>query len=202
MAKLVMLITLSAVLIGCESSPVVFHGDSNLRVVVGPLGKESVLDGTGRYIGDAAELGMIQRPAPRPIDLVDDPLKVESHHNRIALVKEGGTYKVPVLINNVLSLRFTVDSGAADVNIPADVVMTLIRTGTIRPDDFLGTKTYRLADGSTVPSRTFRIRSLRVGDKVVENVAASMGGLKAACFWGKAFSADSSGYRLITTARC
>lgn len=37
------------------------------------------------------------------------------------------------------------DSGAADVSIPADVVMTLMRTGTLRPGDFLGTQTYRLS---------------------------------------------------------
>jgi hypothetical protein len=42
------------------------------------------------------------------------------------MVGDGGTYKVPVTINAQLTL--TVDSGAADVYIPADVVMTLWRT--------------------------------------------------------------------------
>jgi len=51
-----------------------------------------------------------------------------------------------------------VDGGASEVTIPADVVMTLIRTGTIRASDFIGEQTYRFADGSTVKSRTFRIR--------------------------------------------
>jgi hypothetical protein len=36
--------------------------------------------------------------------------------------------------------------------IPADVMTTLMRTGTLPPDDFLGTQIYRLADGPTVPS--------------------------------------------------
>ena len=45
---------------------------------------------------------------------------------------EGGVYVVPVLINNAITLDFIVDSGAADVSIPADVVMTLMRTGTIK----------------------------------------------------------------------
>ena len=35
---------------------------------------------------------------------------------------EGGTYVVPVLINDAITLDFVVDSGAADVSIPADVV--------------------------------------------------------------------------------
>jgi hypothetical protein len=37
-------------------------------------------------------------------------------------------------------------------------------------DGFLGKQTYVLADGSTVPSQQFRIHSLKVGNKTVENV--------------------------------
>jgi len=46
----------------------------------------------------------------------------------IPLKVEGGTLLVPVLINDRITLDFTVDSGAADVSIPADVVSTLNRT--------------------------------------------------------------------------
>jgi hypothetical protein len=80
---------------------------------------------------------------------------------------ESGTYVVPVLINDAITLDFIVDSRAVDVSIPADVVMTLMRTGTLKDTDFLGEQTYVLADGSTVPSQTFRIRSLKVGNKVL-----------------------------------
>jgi predicted aspartyl protease len=45
------------------------------------------------------------------------------------LRKEGGTFVVPVLINGAITLDFTVDSGAADVSVPADVFSTLQRTG-------------------------------------------------------------------------
>jgi clan AA aspartic protease (TIGR02281 family) len=82
----------------------------------------------------------------------------------------GGTFLVPVTINDQLTLMFMVDSGATDVSIPADVVLTLMRTGTLRDEDFLGETTYTLADGSMVPSQAFRIRSLKVGDTLLENV--------------------------------
>ncbi len=59
------------------------------------------------------------------------------------MVGQGETFVVPVTINGQITLDFIVDSGAADVNIPADVVMTLIRTGTITDNDFLGKETYR-----------------------------------------------------------
>jgi hypothetical protein len=74
----------------------------------------------------------------------------------------------------VITLDFTVDSGATDVAIPADVVLTLIRTRTITDDDFMGNRTYTMADGSTAPSTIFRIRSLKVGNKVLHDVTASI----------------------------
>lgn len=105
----------------------------------------------------------------------------------VPMVGDGGTFAVPVTINNQLTLKFTVDSGAADVSIPADVVMTLIRTGTISDADFLGKETYRLADGSTVPSQRFVIRSLSVGDKTLENVIGSMAPVSGGLLLGQSF---------------
>ena len=92
----------------------------------------------------------------------------------VPLQLEGGTFTVPVSINDKLTLNFVLDSGASDVSIPADVVSTLTRTGTLGAGDFLGSKTYVLADGSTLPSKTFRIKSLKLGEKTIENVTGSI----------------------------
>jgi hypothetical protein len=81
---------------------------------------------------------------------------------------EGGTLVVPVLINDAITLTFIIDSGAADVSIPADVFLTLMRAGTVDKSDFIGSRTYELADGSTVPSPIFCIRSLKVGNLEIE----------------------------------
>ena len=107
--------------------------------------------------------------------------------NEVRLIKEGGTFTVPVTINGALTLGFTVDSGASDVSIPEDVVTTLIRTGTISESDFLGEQTYRLADGSKVKSRTFRIRQLTVGNRTVNNVLGSVAGVKGSLLLGQSF---------------
>jgi hypothetical protein len=56
------------------------------------------------------------------------------------LKKVGGTFVVPVEINGAIVLDFTIDSGAADVSVPADVFSTLTRTGTIRDIDVIGEK--------------------------------------------------------------
>ena len=105
----------------------------------------------------------------------------------IKLVRDGGTFKVPVIINGSLILHFVIDSGASDVSIPADVVLTLMRTGTLKEEDFLVKRTYRLADGSTVPSETFRIRSLKVGDRVVRNVTGSTANIEGSLLLGQSF---------------
>jgi predicted aspartyl protease len=100
----------------------------------------------------------------------------------------GGTYVVPVLINKAITLNFVIDSGASDVSIPADVVLTLVRSGTVLRSDFIGTKTYTLADGSTVPSTTFRIRSLTIGNNVViENVTGSIAPVRGELLLGQSF---------------
>jgi len=105
----------------------------------------------------------------------------------VAVVEDGGTYLVPVSINDQLTLKFIIDSGAADVSIPADVVLTLVRTGTLTSDDFLGSQTYTLADGSTTPSQRFVIRSLRVGDRVLENVTGSIAPVQGSLLLGQSF---------------
>jgi predicted aspartyl protease len=105
----------------------------------------------------------------------------------VKLVGEGGTFRVPVTINGQLTLKFTVDSGAADVSLPKDVVMTLVRAGTINDADFLGKETYRLADGSTVPSQRFVIRALKVGEKTLENVIGNIAPVSGGLLLGQSF---------------
>jgi clan AA aspartic protease (TIGR02281 family) len=122
----------------------------------------------------------------------------------VPMRREGSTYTVPVLINGALTLDFILDTGASDVSIPADVVLTLIRTGTISSSDFLGKQTYVLADGSEVPSETFRIRSLKVGNKTIENVTARVASIKGKLLLGQSFlgrfkswSIDNSKHSLV-----
>ena len=134
----------------------------------------------------------------------EERLAIRQQRMSVPMQRKGDLYIVPVLINNAITLDFIVDSGAVDVRIPADVVMTLMRTGTLKESDFLGQKTYVLADGSTVPSQTFRIRSLKVGNKVLENVngsASAKGGipLLGQSFLGrfKSWSVDNNKHALV-----
>lgn len=92
----------------------------------------------------------------------------------VPLKMDSGIFVVPVQINGTMTLDFAIDSGAADVSVPADVVSTLRRAGTIQEIDFFGQRTYVLADGSKLQSATFRIKSLKIGGMVIENVTGSL----------------------------
>ena len=117
------------------------------------------------------------------------------------MVSNGGTFKVPVTINGQLTLKFVVDSGASDVSIPADVVVTLVRTETITDADFLDKQTYQMADGSTVPSQRFVIRTLKIGDKTLENVVGSIAPVAGSLLLGQSFLSRFKSVREIRMLR-
>ena len=128
---------------------------------------------------------------PARTDGPSNPTHVEAPSNttriEIPLKSLGGTFVVPVFINGAITLNFVVDSGAADVAVPADVVGTLVRAGTIEKSDITGKQKYMLADGSISPTVTFTIRSLKVGDVLIESVKGSVSPAAGSLLLGQSF---------------
>jgi clan AA aspartic protease (TIGR02281 family) len=124
--------------------------------------------------------------------------------SRIPLENLGGTLVAPVVINNSIKLDFLVDSGASDVSIPADVFSTLVRTNTVTQTDITGFRNYRNADGEIFQSKTFVIRSLKIGNIEIFNVHAKVAPANAPLLLGQSFlthfkswSIDNSTQELI-----
>jgi WD40 repeat protein len=157
-----------------------------MSVAFSPDGKRALsgdFDGTVRLWGDPSAYVGQQVPAPRiaaetppsarsktppKVATITPPLvqeaspKLTGNQNRsswaeVPLKKDGGIFVVPVQINGTITLDFVIDSGAADVSVPADVFSTLVRAGTIKDSDIIGEQTYVLADGSQSKSPTFTI---------------------------------------------
>jgi len=114
----------------------------------------------------------------------------------IPLENDHGTFVVPVIVNNQITLKFTVDSGASDVVIPSDVFSTLIRTGTISAADIRGSAEYQIADGSTSVSRRVRLRSLRVGGIEIRDVIASVAPQSGLLLLGQSFLSRFSSWSI------
>jgi hypothetical protein len=90
----------------------------------------------------------------------------------VPIERRGDTYRVPVRINDTITLPFLLDTGASDLAIPADVALTLVRAGALASGDFIGKDRYTLANGSDEVREQVVIREVQVGDYAVRNVTA------------------------------
>jgi clan AA aspartic protease (TIGR02281 family) len=136
------------------------------------------------------------------------PDKNPLFRTRVPLRVDRGISFVPVEINGTLKLDFAIDSGASDVSVPADVFSTLKRTSTVKEADLIGQQSYVLADGSTTQSAIFKIKSLRIGELVIEDVKASVTPSHASLLLGQSFlerfkswSIDNTTHELVLELR-
>jgi clan AA aspartic protease (TIGR02281 family) len=106
---------------------------------------------------------------------------------KVAIEKRGGTYRVPVRINDTITLPFLLDTGASDLVIPADVALTLTRAGALASSDFVGKDRYRLADGSEEMSDVVVLHEVQVGERVVRNVTATISPAQGEPLLGQSF---------------
>jgi hypothetical protein len=105
----------------------------------------------------------------------------------VAIERHGDTYRVPVRINDTITLPFLLDTGASDLVIPADVALTLIRAGALASGDFIGKSRYRLANGSEEVSDLVVLREVQVGEHAVRNVTASISPIRGEPLLGQSF---------------
>jgi hypothetical protein len=87
----------------------------------------------------------------------------------------GGVFVLPAVLNGTAKSYFVVDSGAGNVQIPQDVADELMRNGTLAQSDFLGDRGVVVADGRKLVQKTIRLRQIQVGNRVMDNVLASVG---------------------------
>jgi hypothetical protein len=97
----------------------------------------------------------------------------------IKMKSVGGVYTVPVRFNDAITLDATVDSGAADVIVPAYILKTLINAKTVTQKDLLDRTTILIANGSEMATQRFRIRYLQVGNRVSRPMRADFKDLNA-----------------------
>jgi hypothetical protein len=125
-------------------------------------------------------------PAPPSLAALSAP-GLQAQEEEIPLGRQGNTYSVTVLVNGIIPIPFVLDTGAGDVLLPADVVFTLLRTGTLHSSDFTSYRPYILADGRELPSAQFKIRELKVGQHTARNVISGVGRLGSDALLGQSF---------------
>lgn len=140
------------------------------------------------FLKHKADMSLVPvKDAVSGIKVARTPPSREGDPKEVALEHYGGTFRVPVLINDVMLQHFVVDSGASHVTIPEDVAMSLLRAGTIDESDIGSEGRCVLADGSEARCDKIRIRKLKVGNHVIQNVDGRIVGVQGDLLLGQSF---------------
>ena len=108
----------------------------------------------------------------------------------------GGVFVLPATVNGTSMTYFIVDSGAANVQIPEELAEELRRNGTLTEADSLGQRRFTLADGSGLQQRIVRLRSIRIGERTMENVMASVSPARSRALLGQSFLRRLSSWKI------
>jgi clan AA aspartic protease (TIGR02281 family) len=93
----------------------------------------------------------------------------------VSFHRRGGVFVLPALVNGSTESYFVVDSGAGLVQIPQETADELTAKGLLGQSDSLGDHGFVVADGRKLMQRTIRLRSVRIGNRTMENVLSSVG---------------------------
>jgi len=108
----------------------------------------------------------------------------------------GGVFVLPATVNGSSTAYFIVDSGAANVQIPEELAEELKRNGTLTEADSLGQRRFTLADGSGLQQRIVRLRSIKIGERTMENVMASVSPARSRALLGQSFLRRLSSWKI------
>ncbi len=105
---------------------------------------------------------------------INDEYMSGSANNNTDVVKleptNGGVYNINVEINNVLKIDMILDTGAADILLTSEIVLTLIKTKTIDEGDILEGGSYIDANGNVNFKVRFNLKEIKIGRYTAKNV--------------------------------
>lgn len=123
----------------------------------------------------------------RSIDYSDDEYKNNSETNSLNSVietkdepsnilymeQENGVKYVWIEVNGI-KLRFIFDTGASNICISSSEASVLYRQGTLSEEDFIGLENFQDATGRISQGAKVILRTVKVGDNLLENVEATV----------------------------
>ncbi len=131
-----------------------------------------------------------ERPAPASADTLSVAAKpvlkqIGDGPTEVAMERDNGVYKVPVTVNGV-PMRFILDTGASLISMSATEAERMYERGAITKADIIGRSRFQDATGAISPGAVVRLKSVQIGDRVLENVRANIvSGSKAPLLLGQ-----------------
>jgi clan AA aspartic protease (TIGR02281 family) len=110
-----------------------------------------------------------------PCDAANGVHNSELARTTVQFRRSGGVFVLPAVLNGSVEAYFVVDSGASNVQIPQEVADELSRARTLSASDFLGDRSFLVADGRKLVQKTIRLRSIRIGNLTMDNILAAVG---------------------------
>jgi aspartyl protease family protein len=104
------------------------------------------------------------------VTIVNEP---DSGANVVKMIKRDGVYHIPLEINGV-SLYFIFDTGAGLISISSKEANDLYRQGKLTGEDMIGTANFLNANGEISSGIIINLREVKIGNKVLNNVEASV----------------------------
>jgi len=91
----------------------------------------------------------------------------------LQMEEQNGVYTIPVTINDV-QMYFIFDTGASLISISSTEAIFLYKQGKLAPEDILGTTNFIDANGDISAGTIINLREVRIGNKVLNNIQASV----------------------------
>ncbi len=85
----------------------------------------------------------------------------------------NGVYYIPVRLNGV-DMEVIFDTGAADIVISSVEALFLLKQGKLSEEDIEGQAYYGIADGSVAVGTVINLKSVEIGNRVLNNVQATV----------------------------
>ena len=98
-------------------------------------------------------------------------LFIPCYAQTIQMEDVGGVYKIPCTVNG-LRLKMIFDPGASTVCISESTAIMMLENDYLSKNDIKGTGQSQVADGSVVDHTIITLKTIQIGDKVLNNVEA------------------------------
>lgn len=132
----------------------------------------------------------VERVSPPPSDTLSAgprPVlkQMGNGPTEVAMERENGVYKVPVTVNGV-PMKFILDTGASLISMSDAEAEFMYKRGAITEADIIGRSRFQDATGAISPGAVVRLKSVQIGDRVLQNVSANIvSGSKAPLLLGQ-----------------
>jgi hypothetical protein len=121
--------------------------------------------------GDGKPAGNTTTPPPTAPKT--DSLNLNDY-KRITLINESGNLMVPTMVNDKDNVNWKYDVAGKKIEITEAMAEQLLESGAISKGDFEDGESFRTAGGKKMPSNVFIIKTLQIGDVILENVKVTI----------------------------